>query len=62
MTDIVKEKMPVSASFFFIPIEAFQRIFVDIRITSAFSGFTIGHETRLRFMTYSGHPLWCQIR
>ncbi len=62
MTNTVKEKMPVSASFFLIPIEAFQRRFVDIRITSVFSEFTIEYETRRRFMTYSGHPLWYQKR
>ena len=62
MTNTVKEKMPVNASFFLIPIEAFQRRFVDIRITGAFSEFTVEYETRRRFMTYLGHPLWCRIR
>lgn len=37
MTNIVKEKMPISASFFRSSIDAFQRRFVDSRITAASS-------------------------
>ena len=37
MTNIVKEKMPISASFFRSSIDAFQRRFVESRITVALS-------------------------
>ena len=35
MMKIVKQKMPISASFFRNSTEAFQRRLIDIRITSA---------------------------
>ena len=38
MTNTVKEKMPVSANFFLISMEAFQRRFIEIRITGALLG------------------------
>lgn len=37
MMIIVKEKMPVNASFFLTSIDAFQRRLVDIKITGALS-------------------------
>lgn len=57
MMKIVKEKMPVNASFFLTSIDAFQRRFVDIRITGGLSDFAIGLHTRHRVMTYLDHPL-----
>ena len=41
MMNAVKQNMPVSASFFRSSTDAFQRRFVDIRITGMLSGFTI---------------------
>lgn len=41
MMNTVKENMPVNASFFLIPIDAFQRRFVDIKITGALSNSAI---------------------
>lgn len=38
MINMVKEKMPVSANFFRYSIDAFQRRFVDTKITCALSG------------------------
>lgn len=49
---IVKEKIPVNASFFLTSIEAFQRKFVDIRITGVMSDLAIETATRRRPMTY----------
>ena len=37
MMNVVKEKMPVNASFFLTSIDAFQRMFIDIRMTCALS-------------------------
>lgn len=45
MMNAVKQKMPVSASFFRSSIDAFQRRFVDIKITGALSGFAIQTRT-----------------
>ena len=39
MMIIVKEKMPVSANFFRYSIDAFQRRFVDTKMTCALSGY-----------------------
>ena len=39
MMNIIKQKMPVSASFFRNSTDAFQRRFVDTRITGTSSGF-----------------------
>ena len=39
MMKIVKEKMPLSANFFLNSIEAFQRRFVDTKITDCLSNF-----------------------
>ena len=52
MMNIVKENMPVNASFFLTPIDAFQRRFVDIKITSALSDSAIELLTRRRVLTY----------
>ena len=46
MTIIVKEKMPMSANFFLISIEAFQRRFIEIRITGTLSGGMILFQMR----------------
>ena len=46
MTNIVKEKMPMSANFFLISIEAFQRRFTEIRITGNLSGGVILFQMR----------------
>lgn len=39
MMNIIKQKMPVSASFFRNSTDVFQRRFVDTRITGTSSGF-----------------------
>ena len=52
MTTIVKEKMPVSANFFLISIEAFQRRFIEIRITGVLSGRLILFQMRRTSRTY----------
>lgn len=62
MTNIVKEKMPVNASFFLTSINAFQRRFVDIRITSELSDSAIESQMSHKVMTYEGHPMKCRIR
>lgn len=49
MMNTVKEKMPVKASFFLTSIDAFQRRFVDIKITGALSDFAIDFSMRRRF-------------
>lgn len=41
MMNAVKQKMPVRASFFRNSTDAFQRRFVDIRITGALSEFAV---------------------
>lgn len=57
MTNIVKEKIPASASFFRRPIDAFQSRFVDMRMTSALSDIRILQQVHRRAHTDSGHPL-----
>lgn len=52
MMNMVKEKMPVNASFFLTSIDAFQRRYVDMSITGAFSDFAIDFSMRRRVLTY----------
>ena len=49
---IVKEKMPVNASFFLTSMDAFHRKNVDIRITAAMSDLVIQIAMRHRLMPY----------
>lgn len=52
MMNSVKEKMPVNANFFLISIDAFQRMFVDIKITGALSDYALQLQMRRRVKTY----------
>lgn len=52
MMKIVKERMPVNASFFLTSIDAFQRRCIDIRITGALSDFAFELRMRRIIITY----------
>ena len=57
MMNMVKPKIPASASFFRSSTDAFQRRVVDITITSPLSVFAMQMRMRDKRSTYTGHPL-----